>query len=59
MAIVPKLNELGFVNCTQVKEAAGVTTVRVRTSRGWVYEKFSSAEQVGDWAKFHSPEESA
>lgn len=59
MAILQKLTDLGFTNSAQVKESAGVTTVRIRTSRGWVYEKFSSAEQVDDWAKFHGPEVSA
>lgn len=56
MAILQKLSDLGFSNCHQVKEAAGVTTVRVRTDRGWVYEKFSSETQVESWANFHRPE---
>lgn len=56
MAILQKLNELGFANCAQVNEAEGVSTVRVRTNRGWVYEKFSSVDQVSDWSKFHKPE---
>ena len=56
MAILQKLSDLGFSNCQQVKEAAGVTTVRVRTDRGWVYEKFSSADQVESWSNFHRPE---
>lgn len=56
MAILQKLSDLGFSNCQQVKESSGVVTVRVRTTRGWVYEKFSSASQVDDWSKFHRPE---
>lgn len=56
MAIVQKLNDLGFANCSIAKEADGVTTVRVRTSKGWVYEKFTSPEQVQNWAQFHKPE---
>lgn len=56
MAIIQKLNDLGFSNCTIAKEADGVTTVRVRTSKGWVYEKFSSVEQVENWSSFHRPE---
>lgn len=56
MAILQKLSDLGFSNCQQVKDASGVTTVRVRTARGWVYEKFSSVSQVEDWANFHRPE---
>ncbi len=56
MAILQKLDDLGFTNCQQVKETAGVSTVRVRTDRGWVYEKFSSAAQVESWVNFHRPE---
>lgn len=56
MAILQKLNELGFSICAQVKDAEGVATVRVRTNRGWVYEKFSSADQVESWSNFHRPE---
>jgi len=56
MAIVQKLNDLGFLSTESIAEAKGITTVRVRTSKGWVYEKFSSPVQVEAWANFHAPE---
>lgn len=56
MAIVQKLNDLGFTNAEATGDAKGVTTVRVRTAKGWVYHKFSSVDQVEAWAKFHQPE---
>lgn len=56
MAILAKLAELGFANSEELGASRGVTTVRVRTSSGWVYEKFASDEQVSSWAKFHKPE---
>lgn len=57
MAILEKLVELGFKMPEQVNNSKGVTTVRVRTSKGWVYQRFSSDDQVESWAKFHKPEE--
>jgi hypothetical protein len=56
MAIVQKLADLGFSNATITGEARGLTTVRVRTAKGWIYHKFSSDEQVDAWSKFHEPE---
>ena len=56
MAIVQKLNELGFDNAAVTGEAKGVTTVRVRTAKGWVYQKFTDESQADNWAKFHQPE---
>lgn len=56
MAILQKLTDLGFANAAVTGEAKGVTTVRVRTAKGWVYEKFTDASQADNWAKFHQPE---
>ena len=56
MAILQKLAELGFSNATVTGEARGLATIRARTSKGWVYHKFASAEQVEAWAKFNEPE---
>ena len=56
MAILQKLSERGFTNAEVTGEAKGITTVRVRTSKGWIYHKFASVDQVDAWAKFHRPE---
>lgn len=56
---ITRLNELGFVNASVVGEDKKNTTVRVRTSKGWTYEKFPIAElpaAVDAWAKDHTPE---
>lgn len=57
MAILDKLTDLGFTKAENLGDAKGITTVRVRTSRGWIYERFASDEQVESWAKFHMPED--
>ncbi|ASJ58989.1 hypothetical protein KEM44_21120 [Sinorhizobium meliloti] len=56
MAILQKLADLGFANSAITGEAKGLSTVRVRTGKGWVYHRFASADQVDAWAKFHEPE---
>lgn len=56
MAILQALADLGFGNAAIVGEKDGVTTVRIRTSKGWVYERFTVAGEVASWAKRHSPE---
>jgi len=56
MAILQALADLGFSNTAIVGDKDGVATVRIRTSKGWVYERFSSSEQVAPWATRYSPE---
>ncbi len=56
MAILQKLNDLGFVQAEVTGEVKGVSIVRVRTAKGWVYERFSNDEAVDRWANFHKPE---
>ena len=56
MAILQKLNELGFVQAEVTGEVKGVSIVRIRTAKGWVYERFASDEAVTRWANFHKPE---
>lgn len=56
MTIVEKLTSLGFSNAETIGEAKGKTAVRVRTSRGWVYERFANDDAVDRWANFHQPE---
>lgn len=54
--IVQKLNSLGFANAANLGEKNGKTLVRVRTARGWVYERFSSTAEIAAWAQKHEPE---
>lgn len=59
MTPLEKLSELGFANAAIVGEKKGIVTVRIRTTRGWTYEKFSAANaeaEVAAWAVKHSPE---
>ncbi|MEK1929491.1 MAG: hypothetical protein AAAC47_06815 [Pararhizobium sp.] len=54
MDILAKLAELGFTNAAVLDEAKGLT--RIRTERGWVYERFKTEEQISAWANYHKPE---
>lgn len=59
MTALEKLEALGFTGSVVVNERKGIVTVRVRTTRGWTYEKFSAANaeaEVAAWANHHSPE---
>jgi len=58
MAILEKLIELGFSNSSITSEKDGVYTVRIRTSKGWVYHRFGGEDQVDAWSKYHKPEAS-
>ena len=53
MDILQKLSGLGFSNSTLLDEKKGL--VRIRTARGWVYERFQTEEQVGAWSGNHKP----
>lgn len=53
MTPLEKLSELGFANAAIVGEKKGIVTVRIRTTRGWTYERFNaatSAVAVEAWA---------
>jgi hypothetical protein len=54
MDILSKLTELGFDNAAMLNEAQGL--VRIRTSKGWVYDRFKTEEQIQAWASKNSPE---
>ena len=48
----------GFGVAEQVGTPPGKVVVRVRTSKGWVYEKFDAAnleQSIAQWAGRHSP----
>ena len=55
MSIVEYLIALGFTNSTVVGEAKGITTVRIRTVKGWTYERFTSPADVDAWARGKEP----
>ena len=56
--VVQKLLSLGFTNTEALSEKKSIVTVRIRTSKGWTYEKFDSADMaaIDLWAVKHSPE---
>jgi hypothetical protein len=54
MDILQKLADLGFTNATMLNEAQGL--VRIRTSKGWVYERFKTESQIEAWAARNKPE---
>lgn len=55
MDILQKLADLGFTNASILNEASGLT--RIRTSKGWVYERFTAEWQIDAWAARNKPEE--
>jgi hypothetical protein len=59
MTIIEKLASLGFTNTELIGEARGKSTVKIRTTKGWVYEKFATIDDVARWAVFHEPEDAA
>ncbi|WP_165448651.1 hypothetical protein [Rhizobium leguminosarum] len=54
MDILQKLSDLGFTNAAVLNETSGLT--RIRTLKGWVYERFASESQIETWANRNSPE---
>ena len=56
--VVQKLVALGFRNSEALSEKKTIVTVRIRTTKGWTYEKFDSANlaAIDMWAASHSPE---
>jgi hypothetical protein len=56
MDVLQILKDLGFDKAEVTGNSKGVSTVRVRTLKGWVYQRFSTEDQVESWAKYHKPE---
>lgn len=55
--IIERLKELGF-QAEKVGNRGGKITVKIRTSNGWTYEKFSSSDAIDEvnfWARKHKP----
>lgn len=57
MAILQKITDLGFQAELLGKDKSNIETLRIRTSRGWTYQRFKFDEEVDAWANFHKPEE--
>lgn len=60
MTALETLEALGFVNSAIVATKGAVQTFRIRTSKGWAYEKFTNDDaveaSVRAWAKNRQPE---
>lgn len=55
MDLKAKLSDLGFKSFEVLNEDNGLT--RVRTAKGWDYQKFTTETQVDKWFLFNKPEE--
>jgi len=58
MAVMEKLASLGFEEAAEAGVSRGVKTYRIRTSNGWVYQRFVTDDDVQEWSKYHKPEAS-
>lgn len=56
MTALETLADLGFTNSTIVATKGAVQTFRIRTSKGWAYERFTDEASVRTWADKHQPE---
>lgn len=54
MDILKTLSDAGFENAALLDPEKGL--VRVRTAKGWAYERFKTEEQLASWVKAHEPE---
>lgn len=54
MDILKTLSDAGFENVAMLNPEE--VLVRVRTAKGWVYERFKTEEQLASWVKAHEPE---
>ncbi|WP_287323728.1 hypothetical protein [Mesorhizobium sp.] len=50
MTALETLEALGFANSAIVATKGAVQTFRIRTTRGWAYEKFTDEASVRAWA---------
>jgi hypothetical protein len=55
MTIIEKLSDLGF-DAADLSTKSGKTLVKVKTDKGWAYERFENVQQVEIWAKGRKPE---
>lgn len=57
-ATILALSEAGFTNAQVLSEDRNAVLVRVRTAKGWVYERFKNPSDVSAWAVHREPEAS-
>lgn len=53
--IEARLKALGFTDCEMVGDKRGVQIFRIRTDKGWTYERFESPADVDAWAVGKAP----
>jgi hypothetical protein len=51
MALLELLKSIGFTETELLGEKKGEYTLRIRTDKGWTYERFKTADDVYAWAK--------
>jgi len=56
MKPINKLRRLGFRDATVMNEDAEKALIRIRTTNGWVYERFANEAEAVAWAARHQPE---
>lgn len=56
--MLDRLASLGFTNASILSEKGGKVIVKVRTAKGWTYERFpvGDLDAVDRWASYHEPE---
>ncbi|XAI96514.1 hypothetical protein [Microcystis phage Mae-JY35] len=56
--MIERLASLGFTNAEVLNSDGPKSTVRIRTSKGWVYERFTkdNLDAIDLWASRHEPE---
>lgn len=55
MTIIERLKKLGFKKVEDLGTKNGWTLVKVRTSKGWVYERFATESEAETWAQGRKP----
>lgn len=55
MTVVQKLAALGFKDVTDLGTKNGWTLVKIKTEKGWAYERFATVSEAEAWAKGRKP----
>jgi hypothetical protein len=55
MALLDVLKAIGFTQAEIVGEKKGEFTLKIRTDKGWTYERFKTADDVYAWANGKAP----
>jgi hypothetical protein len=54
MDILKTLTDLGFSNAAILNPDQGLA--KIRTDKGWVYQRFANEQEIAAWAKNRKPE---